>query len=68
MAHVRLEQQGDVAFDLPVTLTLMHADGQARDVVVVMNGKTLDDALPAKGVRQVRVNRDSAALAVFEAR
>jgi peptidase M1-like protein len=64
---VRLEQLGDSIFDLPITISLLQEDGRSRDVVVVMSERQLEYHLPTDGpVRQVRINRDSAALARFE--
>jgi len=66
---VKLEQEGDAVFDLPVTVTVLQEDGRSRDVVVVMSDKQVEYRLPVDGpVRQVRINRDSAALARFEQR
>jgi hypothetical protein len=66
---LRLEQEGDAIFDLPVTITVLQEDGRSREVVVVMSDKQLEYRLPIDGaVRQVRINRDFAALARFEQR
>jgi aminopeptidase N len=66
-AIVRLEQTGEQVFDLPVTVTLTHEDGSSRDVVAIMSEKTLEQRIESdRRVRQVRINRDSAALAEFE--
>ena len=66
-AIIKLEQLGDVVFDLPVTITLLQEDGRSRDVVAVMSDRQLEYHVPTDGpVRQVRINRDSAALARFE--
>ena len=66
---MRLEQEGDAIFDLPVTITVLQEDGRSRDVVAVMSEKQLEYRLPIDGaVRQVRINRDFAALARFEQR
>jgi len=66
---VTFEQQGDLVFDLPVTVTLVYANGQTKDVMVPVTDKQMERKIPADGlVRQVQVNRDSAALAEFEQR
>jgi hypothetical protein len=64
---VRFEQTGDIVFDLPVTVTLVYADGRTTDVAVPVTEKQVERTIPTAGiVRQVQVNRDSAALAEFE--
>jgi hypothetical protein len=66
---VRFEQLGDLVFDLPVTVTLVHAGGKTTDVVVPVTEKRVERKLTAEApVRQVQVNRDSAALAEFQGR
>jgi aminopeptidase N len=63
---IRLTQDGDETFQLPVTVTLVHADGSMTDEVVVMTERNLEHRIQTdKAVRQVRVNRDSGALAEF---
>ncbi len=60
-------EQLEEVFDLPVTVTLVYADGHSRDVIVPVTEARVERRIPLEGpVRQVRVNRDSAALAVFE--
>ena len=64
---VRFEQQGDQVFDLPVTVTLVYADGRTRDVMVPVTDKHVEQTIPIEApVRQVQINRDSAALAHFD--
>jgi peptidase M1-like protein len=64
---VRFEQLGDVVFDLPVTVTLIYASGRTADVVVPVTDMVVERSLPTtEVVRQVQVNRDSAAIAEFE--
>jgi aminopeptidase N len=64
---VRFEQRGDLLFDVPVTVTLLYADGRTEDVVVAVAEKTTEQKIPTKGaIRQVQINRDSAALAQFD--
>lgn len=64
---VRLEQRQPEVYDLPVTLTLVYADGRQEDVVVPVTEAVVERRLPSTGpVRSVRVNRDGAALAEFE--
>lgn len=63
---VSFEQQGDLVFDLPVTVTLTHADGQTSEVIVPLTDRRVEHRIPSSGrVRQVQVNRDSGALAEF---
>jgi len=57
----------DGAFDLPVTVSLVYADGRTVDTVVPVTEERVERRLPLDGpLRQVRINRDHAALAVFE--
>ena len=64
---VRFEQMNDEIFDLPVTVTLVYADGRTRDVVVAITDKVVEQAIASDGVvRQVQINKDSAALAEFD--
>jgi hypothetical protein len=63
---LRFEQTGEVLFDVPVTVTLVYADGRTEDTVVVVAQQSVERTIPASAqVRQVQVNRDSAALAEF---
>jgi hypothetical protein len=67
--NVRFEQAADLVFDLPVTVTLMYANGRTTDVVVPLTEAVVERSIPTTDlVRQVQVNRDSAALAEFEER
>ena len=64
---VRFEQVGDVMFDVPVTVSVVYTDGRTRDVVVPVTEQRVEWTSPAEGpVKQVLVNRDYAAVAVFE--
>jgi hypothetical protein len=64
---VRFEQQTDAIFDLPVTVTLVYANGQTTDVVVAITEKLVERKIRTEGpVRQVQINRDSAAVAEFD--
>ncbi len=64
---VHFEQTTELLFDLPVTVTLTYTDGTTQDVVVVLSDKVTDQVIPARRpVRQVQVNRDSAAVAEFD--
>ena len=66
---VRFEQAADLVFDLPVTVTLTYANGRTTDVVVPLTEAVVERSIPTTDlVRQVQVNRDSAALAEFEER
>jgi hypothetical protein len=64
---VRFEQPADLVFDLPVTVTLTYANGRTTDVVIPVTEAIVERSLPTtEAVRQVQVNRDSAAVAEFE--
>jgi hypothetical protein len=64
---VRFQQVGDVTFDIPVTVTIIYADGRVRDVVVPVTEQTVEWKSATEGaVKQVVVNRDYAAVATFE--
>jgi aminopeptidase N len=64
---VKFEQVGDLVFDLPVTVTLTYASGRTADIVVPVTDAVVERAIPVtEMVRQVQINRDSAALAEFE--
>jgi hypothetical protein len=65
--RLRFVQEGDLIFDLPVTVTLEYANGQTTDVIVALTEKEVERTIPTEGVvRRVRINRDSAALAEFD--
>jgi hypothetical protein len=64
---VRFEQQDNTIFDLPVTVTLVYADGSTTNVMVPVRDKQVEQVIPTSAaVRQVQVNRDFAALAEFD--
>lgn len=64
---VTFRQPGDVVFDVPVTVTLVYADGHMQDVMVPVTEAQVERRIPTDGVvRAVRVNRDYAALAEFD--
>jgi hypothetical protein len=64
---VRFEQLGALLFDVPVTVTVVLADGRLVDVVVPVTAKEVVQKIPVDGpVRSVQVNRDSAAIAHFD--
>ena len=66
---VRFEQLGDNVFEVPVTVTLVFADGHSQQVVVQVDDRRVEQRLPVEGiVRQVQVNRDFAAVAYFDQR
>ena len=63
---VRFEQLGGEIFDVPVTVTIVYADGRTKDIVVPVTEKQVEQRIPVEGaVRQVQINRDSAAIAEF---
>jgi aminopeptidase N len=65
---VRLEQSNELVFDLPVTVTVVQADGSLSDVVIVMAEKRVEQKIRTEGrARQVQFNRDNAAIAEFVA-
>jgi peptidase M1-like protein len=65
--NVRFEQAADLVFDLPVTVTLTYANGRTTDVVVPVTEAVVERSISTTDlVRQVQVNRDSAAIAEFE--
>jgi aminopeptidase N len=64
---VQFDQDGTAIFDVPVTVTLQYADGHAQDVVVAVTDKHVEQHIPTTGVvKEVQINRDSAAIAKFE--
>ena len=66
---VEFEQIGNVIFDFPVTVRLVMANGQTRDVMVPVTDKQTTRSIPTDmPVREVQVNRDFATLAEFEER
>jgi hypothetical protein len=67
VVNVRFEQAADLVFDIPVTVTLTYANGRTMDVVVPVTEAVVERSIPTTDlVRQVQVNRDSAAIAEFE--
>jgi hypothetical protein len=64
---VRFVQMGELLFDVPVTVTIVYADGRSADVVVAVTEKEMVEKIPTEGaVRAVHVNRDAAAIAHFD--
>jgi aminopeptidase N len=64
---IQFEQSGSAIFDVPITVTLIPEAGEPQEQLVVMNDRRLTVTLPTQGrARQVRLNRDSAALAEFD--
>ena len=63
---VEFNQDSRMIFDVPVTVTLQYADGHLQDVVVPVTDAHVSQRIPTSGnVRDVQINRDSAALARF---
>ena len=63
---VQFDQDAKTIFDVPVTVTLQFADGRSQDVLVPVSDAHVEQRIPASGtVRDVQINRDSAALARF---
>jgi aminopeptidase N len=66
---VRFEQAAELVFDLPVTVTLTYANGRTADIVVPVTEAVVERSIPTtEPVRQVQINRDSAAIAEFDER
>ena len=66
---VRLEQLGDLVFDLPVTVTLRYHDGRTEEAVIPMSAAQIEWTVPTDGpIRRVEINADHAALAEFDRR
>jgi aminopeptidase N len=63
---VQFDQDSRTIFDVPVTVTLQYTDGRLQDVLVPVSDAHVEQKIPTSGtVRDVQVNRDSAALARF---
>lgn len=63
----RFEQMGELLFDIPVTVTITYTDGRTHEVVVPVTNRRVEHKIATEGiVRQVQVNRDFAAVAIFE--
>ena len=66
---VEFEQTGLAIFDIPVTVRLVHTNGQTRDVIVPVTDKQVTRSIQTDTpVREVQINRDSAAVAEFDER
>jgi hypothetical protein len=64
--RVRFEQKGEV-FDIPITVTIVYADGTSQEVIVKVSETTTEQVIPLKGaVRAVEVNKDNGALVEIE--
>ena len=64
-ATVRFEHRREV-IPVPVTVSVMYADGTTEDVVVPVLEETIERTISLKGpVRTIEANRDNAALAEF---
>lgn len=65
--HVRVEQEAELLYLLPVTVTVTFTDGRTERAVMTLDDTTADLRLPVTGVvRDVRLNDDFAALARVE--
>lgn len=63
----RFEQVGELLFDIPVTVTITYTDGRTHEVVVPVTERRVEQKIQTEGiVRQVQVNRDYAAVAIFD--
>jgi hypothetical protein len=64
---VTIRQSEDEIFDVPVTVTVVYADGRMQDVLVPVTRAQVEQVIPTDApVRAVRFNRDNAALAEFD--
>src|SRR5688572_4157043 len=64
---LRFEQKSEGVFDIPVTVTLVYGNGRTTDVMVPVTDRQVERVIPTEGrVREVQVNRDSAAVAEFD--
>ncbi|MBI2186991.1 MAG: hypothetical protein HYU37_07675 [Acidobacteria bacterium] len=65
--NVQFEQIGSAIFDVPVTVTIVYSDGRMQDEVVPVTDRRVEWTVATeRPVKQVQVNRDFAAVAVFE--
>jgi len=63
---LQFDQDPKVIFDVPVTVTLQYADGHLQDVLVPVSDAHVERRIATTAtVREVQINRDSAALARF---
>lgn len=63
---VQFDQDSRTIFDVPVTVTVQYSDGRQQDVMVAVSDTHVERRIPTRGtVRDVQINRDSAALARF---
>ena len=66
-ATVVFEQAGGTLFDVPVTVSVVYADGRTVDTVVPVTDQRVEWKVDTPGtVKQVLINRDDAAIAEFE--
>jgi hypothetical protein len=64
---VRFDQDTKTIFDVPVTVTLQYTDGHTQDIVVAVTEAHVEQQIRTTGiVRDVQINKDSAALARFD--
>ena len=64
-AILRFEQAGDL-FDMPVTATLVYADGQTTDVMVPLHDRVTELRVPLAGrLARAEANRDRLAVAII---
>ena len=64
---LRFEQQGELIFDIPVTVTVTYKDGRTQDLVVPITERVVEHQIATDGaVRHVKINRDNAAVALFD--
>ena len=67
VATATFEQVGETVFDVPVTVSVIYEDGRIVDSVVPVDEQRVEWKLATTGtVRQIQINRDHAAIAVFD--
>lgn len=67
VVRVRIEQEGTRLYTLPLTVTIVFADGRTDQAIAQVEGETTELVVPVtKVVRDVRFNDDHAALARIE--
>jgi aminopeptidase N len=64
-AVVRVEQIGDVVFDLPVTVTVQYADGRSADVTIPVTEAVVEQHIALQGPARRIVTREELTLATY---
>lgn len=64
---VRFEQTGSAIFDVPVTVSIEYADGRVVDSIVQVSDRQVEwEIATTEPVREVQINGDHAAVAIFD--